>query len=88
MLKAKQGSAQQYSSQAERDAHLKKHIKQLNQAAAGQQEQLNSLQQQEEELGSALNDLASVSPGPAAGCCWEAVLPAYAPNSLLPCPAV
>lgn len=60
-MKAKQGSAQQYSSQAERDSHLKKHIKSLRQAAAGQQDQIKSLQQQEEELGSALNDLASVS---------------------------
>lgn len=61
VLKAKQGSSQQYSSQAERDAHLKKHIKQLKQAAAGQEDQLQSLRSQEEELGTALNDLASVS---------------------------
>lgn len=61
VLKAKQGSSQQYSSQAERDTHLKKHIKQLKQAAAGQQEQLQTLKQQEEELGTALTDLASVS---------------------------
>jgi DNA repair exonuclease SbcCD ATPase subunit len=61
VLKAKQGSSQQYSSQAERDAHLKKHIKQLKQAATGQEDQLQSLRSQEEELGTALNDLASVS---------------------------
>jgi DNA repair exonuclease SbcCD ATPase subunit len=61
VLKAKQGSSQQYSSQAERDTHLKKHIKQLKQAAAGQEDQLQSLRSQEEELGTALNDLASVS---------------------------
>lgn len=70
VLKAKQGSSQQYSSQAERDAHLKKHIKQLNQAATGQKEQINSLRQQQEEMGSALNDLASVS----AGCCQKSLL--------------
>lgn len=61
VLKAKQGSSQQYSSQAERDARLKKHIKQFKQAATGQEDQLQSLQSQEEELGTALNDLASVS---------------------------
>lgn len=61
VLKAKQGSSQQYSSQAERDTHLKKHIKQLKQAALGQEEQLQSLRTQEEDLGTALNDLASVS---------------------------
>jgi hypothetical protein len=61
VLKAKQGSSQQYSSQAERDTHLKKHIKQLKQAATGQEDQLQSLRSQEEELGTALNDLASVS---------------------------
>lgn len=61
VLKAKQGASQQYNSQAERDAHLKKHIKQLKQAATGQQDQLQSLQQQEQQLGNALNDLASVS---------------------------
>lgn len=61
VLKAKQGASQQYGSQAERDAHLKKHIKQLKQAAAGQQDQLKTLQEQQQQLGSALNDLASVS---------------------------
>jgi hypothetical protein len=60
VLKAKQGSSQQYSSQAERDTHLKKHIQKLKQAVAGQQDTLQSLRNQEEELGTALNDLASV----------------------------
>jgi hypothetical protein len=67
VLKAKQGASQQYGSQAERDAHLKKHTKQLKQAAAGQQDQLQSLQQQEQQLGNALNDLASVS----TACAWH-----------------
>lgn len=71
VLKAKQGSAQHYSSQAERDAHLKKHIKQLKQAAAGSQDELQALQRQEQELGTALNDLASVSDLLCAWACYN-----------------
>jgi hypothetical protein len=61
VLKAKQGGSAQFGSQAERDAHYKKHIKQLRAAAADQTEALAQLTQQEAELNSSLNDLAAVS---------------------------
>jgi hypothetical protein len=61
VLSAKQGRSSQFSSQEERDAHLHHTISRLKQAAAGQQELLQQLQQQEAELSSALNDMSSVS---------------------------
>jgi uncharacterized coiled-coil protein SlyX len=60
VLSAKQGRSSQFASQEERDAHLRQTISRLKQAAAGQQEQLQQLQQQEAELSSALNDMSSV----------------------------
>jgi hypothetical protein len=61
VLSAKQGRSSQFASQDERDAHLRQTISRLKQAAAGQQELLQQLQQQEAELSSALNDMSSVS---------------------------
>ena len=60
MLSAKQGRSSQFRSQAERDAHLKQTIARLKQAAAGQQEQVQQLQQQEADISSSLNDMAAV----------------------------
>ncbi|WIA11815.1 hypothetical protein OEZ85_011905 [Tetradesmus obliquus] len=59
VLSAKQGRSSQFASQEERDKHLRSTISRLKQAAAGQQEQLQQLQQQEAELSSALNDMSS-----------------------------
>ncbi|KAF6265896.1 RecF/RecN/SMC [Scenedesmus sp. NREL 46B-D3] len=58
-LQCQAGRSSQFSSQQERDGHLRQTIGRLKQAAAGQQEQLQQLQQQEAELSSALNDMAS-----------------------------
>lgn len=61
VLSSKQGRSSQFASQAERDAHLRQTIQRLKQAAKGQQEQLQQLQQQEADTSSGLNDLAAVS---------------------------
>lgn len=60
-LSAKQGRSSQFRSQDERDAHLKQTITRLKQAAAGQQELLKQLQQQESDISNSLNDMAAVS---------------------------
>jgi hypothetical protein len=60
MLSSKQGRSSQFASQEERDAHLRQTISRLKKAAAGQEQQLQQLQQQEAELSSALNDMSSV----------------------------
>ena len=60
VLIAKQGRSSQFSSQAERDSHLKKTLASLRKAVAAQQEQLRALQQQEQDLNNALNEAATV----------------------------
>lgn len=60
VLIAKQGRSSQFSSQAERDSHLKKTLASLRKAVAAQQDQLRALQQQEQDLNNALNEAATV----------------------------
>lgn len=60
VLIAKQGRSSQFSSQAERDTHLKKTLASLRKAVAAQQEQMRTLQQQEQDLNNALNEAATV----------------------------
>eukprot|EP00879_Flechtneria_rotunda_P012761 GHRR01013325.1.p1 GENE.GHRR01013325.1~~GHRR01013325.1.p1 ORF type:complete len:1111 (+),score=537.85 GHRR01013325.1:324-3656(+) len=59
VLTNKQGRSSQFTSQAERDKHLKQHLGRLREAAKGQQEQLQQLQQQEADLNTAFTDLAA-----------------------------